>query len=139
MEIPGKFPANHTYYNYGYYLLTQPLHSLHSHAQPSVVMTTRLTNVYAEPNSESACVAIFGSISVWAWNRAISGSWRAESETRSAKRHVTAARREYESRDCRASEFEMRISVASVSHVIFACRESERRASEFKRSAGSEY
>ena len=45
---------------------------------------------------------------------------------------MTAARREYKSRDCRASEFELGISVASVSHVIFACRESERRASEFE-------
>ena len=36
----------------------------HSHAQLSVVMTTWLTNVCANPNSESACVAIFGSISV---------------------------------------------------------------------------
>ena len=63
MEIPGKFPANHTYYNYGYYLLTQPLQSL-AYAPPSVVMTTRLTNVCAETNSESACVAIFGSISI---------------------------------------------------------------------------
>ena len=63
MEIPGKFPANHIYYTYGYYLLTQTLHSL---AQPHVVMATWLTNVCAGPNSESACVAIFGSISAWA-------------------------------------------------------------------------
>ena len=62
----------------------------------------------------------------------ISGFWRAESETRSAKRHVNTARREYKSRDRRASEFELRISVANVSHVIFACRESERRGSEFE-------
>ena len=34
--------------------------ALHSHAQLSVVMTTWLTNVCAEPNSESACVAILG-------------------------------------------------------------------------------
>ena len=32
----------------------------------------------------------------------------------------------------RASEFELGISVANVSHVIFARRESERRASEFE-------
>ena len=62
MEIPGKFLTNHTYYNYGYYLLTQPYTALHSHAQPCVVMTTWLTNVCVDPNSESACVAIFGSI-----------------------------------------------------------------------------
>ena len=37
------------------------------------------------------------------------------------KRHVTAARREYRSRDCCTLEFELGISVASVSHVIFAC------------------
>ena len=51
---------------------------------------------------------------------------------RSMKRHVTAARRNCKSRDYSTSEFELRISVASVSHVIFACRENERRASEFE-------
>ena len=34
---------------------------------------------------------------------AISGFWRAESETRSAKHHVTATRRKYRSRDLRVS------------------------------------
>ena len=35
--------------------------ALHSHAQLSVVMRTWLTNVCADPNSESACVTIFNS------------------------------------------------------------------------------
>ena len=51
---------------------------------------------------------------------------------RSMKHHVTAVRHNFRSRDRRVSEFELRISVASVSHVIFACRENERRTSEFE-------
>ena len=125
MEIPRKFPTNHTYYNYGYYLLTQPLHSL---AQPCVVMTTWLTNVCVDPNSESACVAIFGSISVWAAETEIEPSWdfgrlslkcsqwsimwplhivnishviiMSESKRWLAKQHVTIMCRECGSHDC---------------------------------------
>ena len=51
---------------------------------------------------------------------------------RSTKGHVTATRRNCKSCDHSTSEFELRINVASVSHVIFACRESERRVSEFE-------
>ena len=51
---------------------------------------------------------------------------------RSTKRHVTAARRNCKSRDHSVLEFELRISVVSVSHVIFACRERECRALEFE-------
>ena len=50
----------------------------------------------------------------------------------SVKHHVTTARRRCRSCDHCMSEFELGISVASVSHVIFACRESERRMSEFE-------
>ena len=49
--------------------------ALHSHSQPCVVMTTWLTNVCVDLNSESACVAIFGFISVWAAETEIKLSW----------------------------------------------------------------
>ena len=93
--------------------------ALHSHAQPSVVMTIWLTNVCAGPNSESACMAILGSISVWAWNRAIPGFWKAESETWSAKRHVTITCREDKSCDHHVSESERWLVKR---HVIITCR-----------------
>ena len=131
MEIPGSSQPITLTIIMAIISLLSLYTALHSHAQLSVVMATRLTNVCAEPNSESACVAIFGSISIWAWNRAISRFWRAESETQSTMHHVTTTCRNSKSRDHSMSEFELRISVASVSHMIFACRENECCASEF--------
>ena len=45
---------------------------------------------------------------------------------------MSAVRREYRSRDRCASEFKLGISVVSVSHVIFVCRERKRCMSEFE-------
>ena len=54
MEIPGKFPANHTVLTIimAFISLLSLYTALHSYAQLSVVMMTWLTNVCADLNNE---------------------------------------------------------------------------------------